>query len=43
MTLLNLECVLQADNQGHDYGKQHTFRGDPGLRGNAAPGPGWSR
>ena len=29
MTLLNLECVLQADNQGHDYGKQHTFRGDP--------------
>lgn len=21
MTLLNLECVLQADNQGHDYGK----------------------
>lgn len=29
MTLLNLECVLQEGNQGHDSGKQHTFRGAP--------------
>lgn len=29
MTLLNLECVLQGDSQGHDAGKQYTFRGDP--------------
>ena len=29
MTLINLECVLQADNAGHDSRKQHTFRGDP--------------
>lgn len=29
ITLLNLECVLQTGNQGHDYRKQHTFRGRP--------------
>ncbi|MDD3336937.1 MAG: CapA family protein [Eubacteriales bacterium] len=29
MTLLNLECVLQDTNTGHDNRKQHTFRGDP--------------
>jgi len=26
-TLVNLECVLQDDNQGHNRKKQHTFRG----------------
>ncbi len=26
-TLLNLECVLQDGNQGHNSKKQHTFRG----------------
>ena len=31
MTLINLECVLQADSTGHDHRKQHTFRGDPGY------------
>lgn len=29
MTLINLECVLQDGSQGHDYRKQHTFRGAP--------------
>ena len=29
MTYINLECVLQSDNEGHDHNKQHTFRGDP--------------
>lgn len=29
MTLVNLECVLQSNNTGHDNRKQHTFRGDP--------------
>ena len=27
LTLVNLECVLQDDNTGHNYKKQHTFRG----------------
>lgn len=31
MTLVNLECVLQANNAGHNYRKQHTFRGEPGY------------
>ena len=29
MSLINLECVLQDTNEGHDNRKQHTFRGDP--------------
>ena len=29
MTLLNLECVLQEGNKGHDYTRQHNFRGKP--------------
>ncbi|MDD3409340.1 MAG: CapA family protein [Eubacteriales bacterium] len=31
MTYVNLECVLQDTNAGHDHRKQHTFRGDPGY------------
>ncbi|MEG0494521.1 MAG: CapA family protein [Clostridia bacterium] len=29
MSLINLECVLQETNRGHDHQKQHTFRGQP--------------
>ncbi len=27
LTLVNLECVLQDDSTGHNFKKQHTFRG----------------
>ena len=29
LTLINLECVLQNGNRGHNHRKQHTFRGKP--------------
>lgn len=29
LTLINLECVLQNGNEGHNHRKQHTFRGKP--------------
>lgn len=29
LTVVNLECALTPSSKGHDYTKQHTFRGDP--------------
>lgn len=29
LTVVNLECALAPTAKGHDYTKQHTFRGDP--------------
>ena len=31
LTMLNLECVLQDGNRGHNSRKQHTFRGQTGY------------
>ena len=33
ISLINLETVLQSHSEGHDRGKEFTFRGDPSYTG----------